>query len=52
MYPEYMCILLYMTLICCNGSHRSIVNWSMGVHVSSVYGHSAIVKLMWCNSIP
>ena len=31
--------------------YRSIVNWSMGVHVSSVYGHSAIVKLMWCNSI-
>ena len=41
MYPQYMCILLYMTLICCNS-----IPWiycsigDVGEHVSSVYVHS------------
>ena len=42
MYPQYMCILLYVKLIWCNGIQRSIVNWSGEVDVSSVYVHSAI----------
>ena len=52
MYPLYMYILLYVNLFGVTVFHRSIVNWRMGVHVSSVYVHSAIVKLMRCNSIP
>ena len=44
MYPHYMCILLYVKLIWCNLFHRSIVNWSLGVDVSSVYVHSAICE--------
>ena len=45
MYPQYMCILLYVKLICCNGIpyiYCSIGVW--GVYVSSVYGHSAICE--------
>ena len=42
MYPQYMCILPYVKCIWCNGIHIYIVNWSEGVHVSSVYVHSAI----------
>ena len=45
MYPQYMCILLYVKLIWCNGIfHRSIVNWSRGVgdDVSSVYVHDLL----------
>ena len=30
MYSQYMCILLYVKVIWCNGIHRSIVNWSGG----------------------
>ena len=30
MYPQYMCILLYVTLIWCNIFHRSLVNWNEG----------------------
>ena len=43
MYPQYMCILLYVTLILCNSIpeiHCQLV--SVGIHVSSVYVHSAI----------
>ena len=59
MYPQYMCILPYVKCIWCNGIpyifgvtvfHRSIVNWSGGLDVSSVFIHSAIV--IWCNGIP
>ena len=41
---QYMCILIYVTLIWCNVIHRCIVNWSWGVDVSSVYVHSAICE--------
>ena len=42
MYLQYICILLYVTLMWCNGISDilSIEEW--GVHVSSVYVHSAI----------
>ena len=42
MYPQYMCILLYVKLFGVMVFHRSIVNWSLGIYVSSVYVHSAI----------
>ena len=42
MYPQYMCILLYVKFIWCNVLQISIVNWSGGGDVSSVYVHSAI----------
>ena len=43
MYPQYMCILLNVTLIFgVTIFHRCTVNSSMGGNVSSVYVHSAI----------
>ena len=43
MFPQYMCILLYVTFIWCNEVfYRCIVNWGGGIYVSSVYVHSAI----------
>ena len=42
MYPQYMCILLYVKLFSVTVFQRSIVNWSLGIDVSSVYVHSAI----------
>ena len=42
MYPQYMCILLYVIVIDVMVFHKLIVNWSEGVYVSSVYVHSAI----------
>ena len=44
MYPQYMCILLYLILIWCNGILKSIVNWSGGLDVTLVYVHSAICE--------
>ena len=51
-YPQFMCILLYVTLFGVMVFQRSIVNWSEEVHVSSVYVHLLYVTLMWCNDIP
>ena len=45
MYPQYMCILLYVTLIWCNGIpyiYCQLELW--GVDVSSVYVHSVICE--------
>ena len=45
MYPQYMYILLYVTLIWCNGIpyiYCQLELW--GVDVSSVYVHSAICE--------
>ena len=41
-YPQYMCILYMCNLFDVMVLQRSIVNWSVGVYVSSVYVHSAI----------
>ena len=42
MYPTYMCILLYVKLIWCNGISEIYCQLEWGVHVSSVYVHSVI----------
>ena len=42
MYPQYMCILLYMIVIWCNDISEIYCQLEWGVHVSSVYVHSAI----------
>ena len=53
MYPQCMCILLYMKLIWCNVFHGSIVQLGMwGVHVSSIYVHSAICETYLVYGIP
>ena len=54
MYPQYMCILLYVKLIWCNAVfHTSIVNWSGGVKMYSQYMCILLyVKLIWCSNIP
>ena len=41
MYPQYICILLYVIVIWCNGISE-IYSQLGGVDVSSVYVHSAI----------
>ena len=45
MYPQCMCILLYVKLIMCNGiryTQGQLELW--GVHVSSIYVHSVICE--------
>ena len=42
MYPQYMCILLYVIDIWCNGISGIYCQLEWGVDVSSVYLHSAI----------
>ena len=44
MYPQYMCILLYVKLIWCNGIPYIYCQLGSGVHVFSVYVHSAICE--------
>ena len=55
MYPQYMYILLYVTLMWCNRyCYRSIVNWSVGgvTCIISVYAFCYMCNLLWCNGIP
>ena len=42
MYPHYMCILLYVIDIWCNGISEIYCQLEWGICVSSVYMHSAI----------
>ena len=42
MYPQYMCILLYVKVMLCNGISEIYCQLGRGVHVSSIYVHSAI----------
>ena len=42
MYPQYMCILLYVIVIWCNGISKIYCQLEWGVYVSSVYVHPAI----------
>ena len=42
MYPQYMCILLYVILIYCNGISEIYCQLEWRVDVSSVYVHSVI----------
>ena len=45
MYPQYMCIVLYVTLIWCNGIPYIYCQLVWGwVDVSSLYVHSAICE--------
>ena len=36
MYPQYMCILLYVILFGVTVFHRCIVNWSGGICILSI----------------
>ena len=51
MYPQYMCVLLHVKLILCNGMHRSIVNWGGGYMYPQYMCILLYVKLIWCNGI-
>ena len=44
MYPQYMCILLYVNFIWCNGIPQMYCQLEWGVDVFSVYVHSAICE--------
>ena len=54
MYPQYMCILLYVKLIWCNGIPYGCTLF-IGV-VGEMYPQYMYillhVKVIWCNSIP
>ena len=47
MYPQYMCILLYVTLIWCNSISYMYCQLEWGVYVSSVY----YILLYVCNTL-
>ena len=42
MYPQYMCILLYMKIMWCNGIPSIYYQLEWGLYVCSVYVHSVI----------
>ena len=44
MYPQFVCILLYVKLILCDGIPHIYGQLEQGVHASSVYVHSAICE--------
>ena len=53
MYAQYMCILLYVKLIWCNGipyTYCQLELW--GVDVSQYMCILLYVTLIWCNGIP
>ena len=53
MYPKYICILLYMTLIWCNGITILLLSIGVGGYMYPQYMCILLyVKLMLCNSIP
>ena len=53
MYPQYMCILLYVKVIWCNGILRDLL--SIGVEGGYMYPQCMCillyVKLIWCKGI-
>ena len=50
----YMCIVLYMKLISCNGfpGIYASLEEGVGVNLPWVYVHSAIYETIWCNGLP
>ena len=50
-HAQYMCILLYMKVIWCNGIPYIYGELEWGIHVSSVYVHFLYVRLISCNCI-
>ena len=44
MYPQYMCILLHVTLMWCNGISEIYCQLEWGLDVSSVYVYSTICE--------
>ena len=51
MYPQYMCILLYVKFILCDGILWIHCSLECGGNVSSVYVHSAICDTYCCDGI-
>ena len=52
MYLQYMCILLYVKLVFCNGVPYTFVNWSCGGYMYPQYMRILLhVKLMLCNGM-
>ena len=52
MYPQYMCILLYVTLMWCNGIPYIYCQLRRGYMYSQYMCILLYVKLIWCNIIP
>ena len=44
MYPQYMCIMLYVKVIWCNSIPYIYFQLEWGIHVSSVYVYSTIYE--------
>ena len=52
MYPQYMCILLYVKLIWCNGIPYIYCQLEWGYMYPQYMYILLYVKLIWCNGIP
>ena len=52
MYPQYMCILLYMKLMWCNSIPYTYCQLEWGYMYSQYMYILLYVKLIWCNGIP
>ena len=52
MYPKYMCMLLYVKLIWCNGIPYTYCQLEWGYMYPQYMCILLYVKLKWCNSIP
>ena len=49
----YMCIVLYLNLIWCNGFTDIYASLEVGgVNLPCVYMYCTIYKLVWCNGFP
>ena len=52
MYPQYMCILLYVTLIWCNGISEIYCQQELGQMYPQYMCILLYMKVIWCNVIP
>ena len=53
MYPQYMCILLYVIVIWCNRYFRDLLSigvWGRGRCILSICAFCYICELIWCNT--
>ena len=51
MYPKYMCIVLYVTLLWCNGIPYTYCQLEWGYMYSQYMCIMLYVKHIWCNGI-
>ena len=52
MYPQYMCILLYVIVIWCNGISEIYCQLEWGYMYPQYMCILLYMKVIWCNAIP